>query len=763
VVLAAFGLSLGAVVLTGSVDATPLIGGVCKPPKASASYEQRIQGALAAKHDVWGERLLAAASGPSYDGARRYLAPLLYALGPGRQPITSSGVYYLPFSFPRSLSAARGYALHVADGSEIITRRIGGRSLAIDVGRDGRERYGSCLVRLTPARLGDGYLPILDTSYVDAAGVRYRQESFAGHAHGTTSLVSYLHLAVDARDAVDSAAVRLVPSMRSVDAADHRLVHGKKTLLVYSDGGTFDGSAIRYTVRPGDTLDVYAAWLHGPTRIPSLDLDSSTYESARERVARFWQDGLATGAQFLVPDKRVLDAERNLLIQQLAYTWRYSIGNSYEELSFAEAQDVAQGMAGYGYGDAAKEILQVSLERLQQRFTDWRAGESLVAAAAYYRLDHDRTFLEDELPRLRRIVDVLGGQIEHTGRGGLLDREVYSSDISRRVYGLHGQAVVWQGLGAMARIWAHTGHPRIAARARALVARLAVGLRAAIRSSDRRLPDGSLFIPAALLEGAEPFDHLTDTREGSYWNLVAPYALASGFFPPHGREARGLLQYLLGHSSRLLGLVRAGGYLLYDRPSSSVSGIDQVYGVNVSRFLADNDEPDQLVLSLYGALAAALTPDTFVSGEGATVAPLNGAYFRTMYLPPNSGGNAAFLETLRLMLVHESRGPEGAPRGLELAFATPRMWLRDGKALVVQNAPTSFGDVSFSIERHGNVVHATIDAPATPSLELRLRLPRGERITATRFAGGPLPVDTPSATIDLSGHHGHLELEVSVR
>jgi hypothetical protein len=40
----------------------------------------------------------------------------------------------------------------------------------------------------------------------------------------------------------------------------------------------------------------------------------------------------------------------------------------------------------------------------------------------------------------------------------------------------------------------------------------------------------------------------------------------------------------------LLGLVRAGAYALYGPHAFPVGGTDQVYGLNVSRFLADNDE-----------------------------------------------------------------------------------------------------------------------------------------------------------------------------
>src|SRR5436190_8617290 len=154
---------------------------------------------------------------------------------------------------------------------------------------------------------------------------------------------------------------------------------------------------------------------------------------------------------------------------------------------------------------------------------------------------------------------------------------------------------------------------------------------------------------------------------------------------------------MLGHGSRLLGLVRAGAYSLYGKPRYPVTGTDQVYGLSMARFLADNDDPDQLVLSLYGMLGASMTPDTFVSGEAATVAPLRGAAYRSMYLPPNAASNSAFLETLRLMLVHET-SPDGRPVGLELAFGTPRDWLAPGKSVAVRESPTSFGPLSYEID-----------------------------------------------------------------
>src|SRR5437764_8428827 len=99
-----------------------------------------------------------------------------------------------------------------------------------------------------------------------------------------------------------------------------------------------------------------------------------------------------------------------------------------------------------------------------------------------------------------------------------------------------------------------------------------------------------------------------------------------------------------------------------------------------------------------------------------------------MFLPPNSGSNATFLETLRLMLVHETAGRDGVPHGLELAFATPRAWLAPGRRIAVRDAPTPFGRLTYSLAARRGSVHASLDVPRSPALrtlKLRLRVPAG--------------------------------------
>ena len=156
-----------------------------------------------------------------------------------------------------------------------------------------------------------------------------------------------------------------------------------------------------------------------------------------------------------------------------------------------------------------------------------------------------------------------------------------------------------------------------------------------------------------------------------------------------------------------------------------------------------------------------MTPQTFVAGEAASVASLPGESRRAMYLPPNGAANAAFLETLRLLLVHESR------EGLELAFATPRAWLRPGGRIAVANAPTGFGPVSFTIEAHEGWADVSVEVPARAkprTLRLRLRLPPGQRIANVTLSGRPYRrFDAATGTIDLSRQSGTLGLRVGFR
>ena len=55
-------------------------------------------------------------------------------------------------------------------------------------------------------------------------------------------------------------------------------------------------------------------------RRPGLGVDAARYERARRAVRAYWRARLTEGTQIVVPEQRVNDAYRNLLIQNLLLT-----------------------------------------------------------------------------------------------------------------------------------------------------------------------------------------------------------------------------------------------------------------------------------------------------------------------------------------------------------------------------------------------------------------------------------------------------------
>jgi hypothetical protein len=374
----------------------------------------------------------------------------------------------------------------------------------------------------------------------------------------------------------------------------------------------------------------------------------------------------------------------------------------------------------------------------------------------YYRLTHDRVFLHAETPALGALVDRIASRQRGSGpaRGRLLPEPLSTDLETHDVDSVPGQIEAITGLRAIAHVWSVTGSASLAKRASTLAAGIDRALRPAVAKASTRLRDGSLFVPDQLSYRQRPYQRLTATKDGSYWNLVMPYAFGSGWFTTEA--GHGILRYLLAHGGRLLGLPRTYARTVYGDVRGV--GVAPVYELGDSRLLADADQPDQLVLTLYGLRAAGMTDGTYISGEAVSVLPLRSAYERSMFMPPNTGANASFLGTLRELLVHERRN------GLDLAFSTPRAWLTDGDTIGVQHAPTSFGPLSYSIARTGMALAVDLHVPRTPSpLRIRFRLPSGVRVGVVHLGRRRLPFDAKTSTLTLRGARGHLTLAVSLR
>ncbi len=753
----------------------------------SDAYKANVEQALNSGTDLMGKAALAAPGGPSYDNVKNDLTPLMYSLAPAASGsyLTDSGVYYLPFGQPVGPADPGSVALHVADGSQIISTKSGNRSMRVFIGTSGAERYGECLADLATPRLRNGYLPVLDTTYRDHDGVRYQQESFATDIPGTGLLASYVKISADPGSShLNATQIRVqeCPTCNLVQDGNRLVDSAGKTYLYFSPGATYSGGNLVYDVglgRPSDS--VYIVRVNDAAAdAPDVTADAGGYATALAGTSEYWNGRLAQGARFSVPEPLVMDAQRNLLIQNLFMTWRYSLGNAYEAFYQPESSDTVGTLGAYGFTDAYQASLQalLPLSKGSDR-RNWEEGEKLFHAADYYRLTGDKAFIESNDAAYAGYAADLAAQ-QAADPNGLLEPQQYSSDINHDVYGLHQIGVAIKGLKAMLGVWHDIGRQDLVDTYTPVAASLETAFGSAVSASSATLPDGSLFTPADLLDGTGPFDPITATTLGGYWNLVAWYGFAAGAYAPGSPQAQATLKYAYDHGSRLLGLLRARD-----------SAVDDVYGVEQTNFLADNDQADQLVLSLYGKLAAGMTRGTFVAGESDNIGPIAtkwplqsgycaigqpctppsahdgwtpDEYYRAMYQAPNGANNTMFLDTLHQMLVHEVDDANVAPVGLQLAFATPRAWLADGKTISVEGAPTAFGPLSYRIHSQlsHHLVTAAVDVPAhaPASLQLRLRVPAGNTLTVVTVNGRPVPgVDRASGTIDLSGMSGPLRVQ----
>jgi hypothetical protein len=779
---------------TGAVLATRSAGPPgCEAPVAGSSYARSVEAALRSKPDLWGNRVLARSGGPTFDSVHGYLKPLLLVGRPAGKSgtrLTDSGVYYLPMGEPGGHSFADGgpvepFALHVADGSQIVSRLANGRRATIFVGAAGTERYGSCLARLGTPELADGYLPVLTTRYRDADGVRYVEQSLVARDPRTGALASYVRIeATREASGPRSTQIRIEVSDGALSSSGNELRSGGRTVVAFSAGGVLDGDGIRYRLDLADDEPdaVFLVRPIGPTP-GHLEAGAASFDAARTSSIAAWKRRLAGGARVEVPEQRVMHAMQNLLIQNLQLAWHYSLGNAYEAFYQPESSAVAVGLAEYGFLDDARQALEALLPRTRGRSTNWEQGEKLAAAAAYYLLSGDAAFVRRHTPAYVRYARDFATR-RAANADGLLDKQRYSGDINEAVYGLHHQSRAWRGLRDMAEVWRLVGSDRLAATYRAEARSFASSLRAAIARSAIAVSSTETFVPVSLLsvprEG--PWDPVTATRAGSYWNLVAPYGWASGIMPRDGTLARKVLAYARRRGSFLLGLVRfdyyptgVGKVTCDGLPGLKTPGTNEAYAVHAIRFLAELDKPDLLALALYAQLAHGMTRGTFVAGEGATVGPVlpgacpqgpDGEYYRSMYLPPSSASNDAFLGTLREMLVHWLSDDDGRPTGLRLAYATPRAWLVDGKRIAVSGLPTPFGTLAYSIVSHVTDGYLDVDLSVPGrrpigELRLRIRVPASKRVSSARIGGAVLRPD--GETFDLTGRTGHLKMRVYVR
>jgi hypothetical protein len=754
-------------------------------PQLQPEYVEQVRAALRAKRDIWTDEVLAAPEGPSYEAVLPYLNPLLLT------DTTASGVCYLPLTYPAEGSV---YALHVVDGSEILSeaaptpywagnaqnRPERTKSMPLSyVFSAGEERIGTDLDRVGEQSLADGYLPILQTSYQAKDGARFQIESFVARPTGTVSTVSYIKVHAVPGDAPTTFVVTIATEAEGLHARGSTVVRDDRVYVAHDGSATWDGTRLIFDCIQERTI-LLAVW----TRPAPWDadartaLDDSIYQAARSEVATYWRDLLAGGASFEVPEPLVMDAARNLLLQNLVLGHRYSTGNHYDMTFLMEGAEAIEPLLWFGfvkaYRDKLNELLWLTNGGGTDWYEHWEWGTKLVAAAGYTWFTGDDSLVRNHLDRL---VGYLRTMKEQRAKDpeGLLPPERWAWDIPDPIYGLHSLSWAWRGIRDMATVLSDLGYEELGDEYAQEASELGAALLARVERVEARMDDGTLFIPIDLTPGKESaYEAVTESRLGSYWNLAFSWVLTSDLLGHDRREQ--ILDYMERHGSWLLRMIRFNGVNVEPVPIGGgvadgpggykSSGVDNAWGVQATKALADSGRADDLVVAFYARLAHGMTRGTFIAGEGETVDPCQTEYFRSAAGPPNSTNNALFLDILRLMVAREVFDERGAPRDLELASATPRHWLEGGKRIAVQGVPTAFGDLTFEMRSTlaadgTGTIDVVLSVPSRRSparVRIGVRVPRGSRVVSV---AGSTDARLDGETIELVGPAGEVRLSVT--
>jgi hypothetical protein len=706
-----------------------------------------VQEMIASRTDVWGDAAMRQPNGANYEFFENLLPPL-------RWVNTDFRHYPIVLSAPRAPQKTR----LVSNGSAINPRAEKppmwyeqGAPVAFFVGEDA-EPFGEDLTRLDGPGYLDGFLPVVQLTYRQS-GVAYHEEVFAPvdeklAASGTSMVRFSLRGDASASGRIE-ARIDAAGTLRVDDGAICN--EEGKCLLAFA--GPWEWNAERNALVAklvGEQTAELAIYTKPASAQESIT--RAKYEDTRKACVEAWKSFLARSVTLVTPETRVNDAWRAMLIgtYMLAVGDRlnYSAGNAYAKLYEGESGDVLRSVLLFGHLDDARVMLKPLLEFDRKATRFHVAGHKLQLLAYYYWITRDAKTVREYEPLWRPAVElILTSREKETG---LLPKDNYAGDIAEQVYSLNSNANCWRGLRDVAAMLEDMGEKDEAEKVRSVAAEYRNVILDAVAKSER-LDAKPPFIPIALLADEPAHDPLTATRTGSYYDLMCPYVIGSEIFGQGSKREDWLIGYLQQHGGISMGMIRT---MPVQGQFKDQPGVNPLYGLRYQMALLRRDEREKAIVGFYGQLAQGMTRGTFIGGEGSRFVH-GDANGRSFYLPPNSASNAAWLITLRNLLIQDWDLDEDArPDTLRLLFAAPRAWLADGSVISVDKAPTMFGPVSFDVKSRlgdGSVqVRVTPPPRELKSMLLRASVPEGWRVEGVEIDGADAKL-IDANVVDLSG------------
>ena len=612
-------------------------------------------------------------------------------------------------------------------------------------------------------KLADG-LPLI-TSIFEEAGLRYEIEQFAtpllglpAQRRGDIAMVmlqkvTLRELEGKARSlSVGMQLARELPGPVALREEDGTFLLGDRTTTWLAVQGA--GLALKADTRDNRTtatvtLDLPA----GGTRdfivklpspvVPAADKAAflaMDYVASRAVTVKFWNDYLARGAMFRVPEEAVNTLFRANLWHALRLPRRHGgagpnakLDLPYSNFAYDQTgtpwpvnQSVYVDYMLYdlrGYHAISAEELAAQYRNNQEPnghvggFANWGVYTPgmLYSVAQHYLLSGDRESFEKLLPQTLRVLDWCLDEIKRAADSrsptpGLVLAPLNDLSHDARAWAFN-QAYLIAGVDLLGRALAAIQHPRAAeCRAAAQTLRTAIErefARASVRSAAVQLGDGT-WIP-----------YVPNDAQGSgrLFEIWYPTDVDSG--PLHlprlkALDPRGPLTAAMLHDHEDNLFIHQWGTIN-----------EPVYNMQGTVYLL-RDEPKAAIRTFYSTMACAFSHSVFEPVEHRWGW---GQYFG----PPSTDGS--WFELYRNMLIREQDDDT-----LLLLQATPRKWLEDGKQIRVERAPTYYGTLNLSVVSCASKgeIHATVEMSGRNrphELLVRFRHPDAKRMREVAVNG----------------------------
>jgi len=479
------------------------------------------------------------------------------------------------------------------------------------------------------------------------------------------------------------------------------------------------------------------------TSQPASQFVASDFAAARQEFEQFWSDLVRQGAQVTLPSAEWMQRIDIWQAQLAAITRvhyqgqeRLSYGAYFYQAYFGPEEGWPMvALAQWGRADEAQRQAEIMLSA-KNRSKENVHHQSRNGAFAWYaaevaRLSDDGAWLEAIAPALIENAEwtiSACASTEETGSPlthGLLPPHIYGGDIRDPATSLYASAVCWKGLSETADVFRTLGSEPLAehagrydSNARELHGRLSDVIGQVVdRSTEPPFVPLALALPSLDGKHEGPYDRLTGSRLGNYWNLFAPSVLELGLETDVGERCPNswLLETMETHGGLWAGLPRFH------------KGLDAAYSIGVIKELITRSADDvryrnQALASLQSFFLHAASRNGYTFAEVAGLFPYRldarayeqlvrespwnfGMYSAERYLD----GHISFTEPLgavagealwliRNALVVETRDARGVPDGgLFLLSTVPSDWFGEGEEIRLENFPTYYGTLSLHV------------------------------------------------------------------